>query len=182
MITIVAAVARNGAIGKAGALPWRFPEDMEHFRQTTMGHAVVMGRKTWESLPPNRRPLPGRTNHVISRARGLTGPAEGATWWTGHGEFLCHSGYDDVDVIGGAQVYAAALLHADRLVLTEVDVDVPDADAFFPVSHEVSSVTCGRVKLFLNDRDGIVARFREVERRKGQTPQLTFVTWARDGL
>jgi len=130
MIVIVAAVAKNGVIGKDNALPWRLPEDMAHFKALTTGHTVVMGRKTWESLPVRFRPLPGRRNVVVTR-----NPDYHAL-----GAYVVHSldealklgaGDTALFIIGGAELYAAALPRADRLELTEVDVAV-DGDAYFP--------------------------------------------------
>lgn len=129
-LTLVAAVARSGVIGRDGGLPWHLPEDMRHFRATTMGHAVVMGRRTWESLPAAYRPLPGRRNIVLTRDDSWRG--EGAERAGSLEEALrLLQGEERVFVVGGAQVYAAALPLADELILTEIDVDV-DGDACFP--------------------------------------------------
>ncbi|MBT0962008.1 dihydrofolate reductase [Denitromonas iodatirespirans] len=126
-IVLIAAVARNGAIGKDNALPWRLKADLAHFKRTTLGHPVVMGRKTWESLG---RPLPGRQNIVISRDPAYVAPGACVAGDLAAAIAACP---DDARlfVIGGAQIYALALPQADRLVLTEVDADV-DGDAFFP--------------------------------------------------
>jgi dihydrofolate reductase len=135
LIQLVAAVARNGVIGDGADLVWRIPEDLTHFRRVTNGCPVVMGRKTWLSLPPRFRPLPGRRNIVLTRQPGWL--AEGAE--TAHnlqaalawaGEPPPPSGR--VCVIGGAEVYAAAMPLADELVLTEIDRDFP-GEARFPV-------------------------------------------------
>lgn len=126
-IVLIAAVARNGAIGKENALPWRLKADLTHFKRTTLGHPVVMGRKTWESLG---RPLPGRQNVVISRD-----PAYVATGATVVGDLAAAiAACPDsarIFIIGGAQIYALALPRADRLMLTEVNAHI-DGDAFFP--------------------------------------------------
>ncbi|HEY0119781.1 MAG TPA: dihydrofolate reductase [Cellulomonas sp.] len=123
-----------GVIGKGGALPWRVPEDLARFRHVTNGFPVVMGRATWLSLPERNRPLPGRLNVVLSRDAGFV--PEGARPAPSMGAALSAlsepDGIDDeVWVIGGAAVYAAALPLADRLEVTEVDVDT-DGDAFAP--------------------------------------------------
>jgi dihydrofolate reductase len=129
-VTLVAAVARNGAIGRGGNLLWRLPEDMAHFKSLTMGHPVIMGRKTWDSLPARFRPLPGRRNLVLSHQRHLQ--LEGAEVFATLEEALAATAdAEQVYVIGGAQVYAEALPHADRLALTEIDADC-DGDCFFP--------------------------------------------------
>jgi dihydrofolate reductase len=124
-IALIAAVARNGVIGRAGALPWRLPDDMKQFKARTIDHAVIMGRKTWESLPA---PLARRRNIVITRQPGYA--AEGAIVVGSMAEALREAG-DEAWVIGGAEIYAAALEHADTLVITHVDADV-EGDAYFP--------------------------------------------------
>lgn len=124
MITLVVAAARNGVIGRDGALPWRLPEDLKRFRHLTMGHMVVMGRKTWESLPPKNRPLPGRRNIVVTRdPQWRAAGAETATLEAA----LAH---DDAFVIGGAEIYRAALPRAGRIALTEIHGDFA-GDAHF---------------------------------------------------
>ena len=129
-ITIIAAMARNRAIGLAGAMPWRLPGELRHFKETTMGKPIVMGRKTWESIG---RALPGRQNIVVTRNRdyraenclvvqSLTLAIEGAEG-------------DEIMVIGGGQLYRQALPAADRMVLTMVDC-APAADTWFPEWNE----------------------------------------------
>jgi dihydrofolate reductase len=129
-VALVAAIARGGVIGRDGGIPWHIPEDVAHFKALTTGHAVVMGRKTWESLPERFRPLPDRRNVVVTRDRG----------WNVSGMERAGSVEEALDalrdvesifVIGGAAIYAAALPYADELVLTEVDLEV-DGDTFFP--------------------------------------------------
>ncbi len=121
MLGAIWAQSADGVIGVDGALPWHLPEDLAHFREVTAGHAVLMGRSTWDSLPERYRPLPGRRNVVLSRqapelpgatvvrdaAAALAAVADGAAW-----------------VVGGLQVYALLLDHADRLEITDVDVVV----------------------------------------------------------
>lgn len=129
-LSLVAAIARNGAIGRSGTIPWRIPEDVRRFKELTTGHAVVMGRRTWDSLPERFRPLPGRRNVVVTRQ----------TNWSADGADRAGSLEDALDlldvtpqvyVIGGAELYAAALPLADELLLTEIDADV-EGDTFFP--------------------------------------------------
>ena len=129
-IALVAAIARGGVIGRDNTIPWRLPEDVARFKVLTTGHPVVMGRRTWNSLPDRFRPLPGRRNVVVTR-----NPA-----WEGVGAERAASldealrlldGESVIFVIGGAELYAAALPVADELVLTEIDLDV-DGDTFFP--------------------------------------------------
>ena len=129
-LSLIAAVGRNGEIGRGNDLLWRTREDQLHFKNTTMGHSVVMGRKTWDSLPDRFRPLPGRRNIVVSRNAAFE--AKGAEVVTSLDAALALvSGTPRVFVVGGAQLYALALSRADELVLTEVDAAF-DADAFFP--------------------------------------------------
>jgi len=125
-IVIVAAVARNGVIGRDNGLPWRLKADLQHFRALTTGHPIVMGRKTWESLG---RPLPGRRNMVVSRDPLFH--ADGAEVFPTPQAALAAAGSEHVFVIGGAQLYRATLPLADRLVLTEIQADVA-GDAHFP--------------------------------------------------
>lgn len=129
-LNLILARARNGVIGKQNALPWHLPEDMAHFKRTTLGCPVIMGRKTWDSLPVKFRPLPGRLNVVVTRqpdwradgalvvnslnAACAACPIESTAW-----------------VIGGAELYAQALALASSAVVTELDADF-DGDAFAP--------------------------------------------------
>ncbi|HPR07562.1 MAG TPA: dihydrofolate reductase [Denitromonas sp.] len=126
-IVLIAAVASNGAIGKDNALPWRLKADLAHFKAATLGHPIVMGRKTWESLG---RPLPGRTNIVISRDRNYAAPGALVVNSLAAAVAAC-ADHEQLFVIGGAQIYALALPLADRLLLTEVDASI-EGDAFFP--------------------------------------------------
>ena len=130
MLSNIAAVARNGVIGKDNQLLWHLPEDMRHFRETTRGKPVIMGRKTWESLPDAFRPLPGRNNIVASRNPAYQ-PARATLASTLNDAILKAGGAKEVFVIGGAELYRLALPIADRLYLTEIDQDF-EGDASFP--------------------------------------------------
>jgi len=130
-VALIWAQARNGVIGAAGGLPWHLPEDLGLFRALTTGSTVVMGRRTWESLPERFRPLPGRTNVVLTTDPGWE--ADGATR-AGSVEDVLAS-HDACWVIGGGAVYAAFLPHADRVVVTEVDLLV-DGDTWAPALGE----------------------------------------------
>lgn len=128
---LMAIVAMNAerAIGKNGDLPWHIPEDMEHFKATTMGHAVIMGRKTWESLP--KRPLPGRRNIVVTRNENYDAP--GAETFPSVEAAVAACAHTGMPVIiGGAMLYEQAMPLCTVLSVTEVKADVPDADTFFP--------------------------------------------------
>lgn len=154
-LTIVVAVADNGAIGLRGQLPWRIPEDLKHFKATTMGHAIVMGRKTWDEVG---RPLPGRRNIVVTRRAGRA--FEGAESASSLDEAIAIARRtDDAPcVIGGSEIFAAALPIATKIVLTEVHREV-EADTFFPPF----------------DR----SEWHETSRRRGQTEDVEFVTLER---
>ena len=129
-VALLAAVAHGGVIGRDGAVPWHLPEDMARFRERTVGHAVLMGRRTWDSLPERFRPLPGRRNVVITRNAEWNGAgAERVASLEEAFELL--AGEERVYVIGGAEIYAAVLPYADELLLTEVALDV-EGDTFFP--------------------------------------------------
>lgn len=137
-LVLIAAVAKNRVIGINNQLPWHLPEDMKHFRELTRGCAVVMGRKTWESLPEAFRPLPGRRNLVLTRQHGLKDNplyqgAELADSWPAIMALLAGSDQGDkpVFVIGGADIYQQAMPLAQRLEMTEVNM-TPEGDAWFP--------------------------------------------------
>ncbi len=128
---LIYARARNNVIGKNGDLPWHLPEDLAHFKRTTLGQAVVMGRVTWESIPEKFRPLPGRRNVVVSRQANYV--ATGASVVTSLQAALAFFPSDEVVwLIGGAQLYAQALPLAAQIVVTEIDADF-EGDAFAPL-------------------------------------------------
>src|SRR4051794_5239566 len=126
-VAMVWAQAHGGVIGAAGGLPWHLPEDLALFRRLTMGSPVVMGRRTWESLPERFRPLPGRTNVVLTSDPHWS--ADRAVRAGSVAEVL--DAHGSPWVIGGGTVYDEFLPHADRLVVTEVDLDV-DGDTWAP--------------------------------------------------
>ena len=126
-VYLVAAVAANGVIGANGRLPWHLPEDLRHFKSLTLGHPVIMGRRTWESLG---HALPGRENIVVTRASGYEAPGASVAASLDAALALC-AGEPTAFVIGGGELYAAALEVADGLVLTEIRRDYP-GDARFP--------------------------------------------------
>lgn len=129
-LILIAAIAANRAIGRDNQLLWKIPEDMAHFKTTTQGHTVLMGRKTWASLPPPFRPLPGRRNLVLSRQQDFLAP--GAEVVASLPAALARlADTETVFVIGGAEIYAQAMPLADELMLTEV-ADSPSGDAYFP--------------------------------------------------
>jgi dihydrofolate reductase len=146
-INLIWAQARNRVIGKDGVMPWHLPEDLAHFKRVTLGSPVIMGRKTWDSIPERFRPLPDRTNIVISRSPDFNEGFHGA-----HGKNLAFwansiqtaldkvTHHPDVWIIGGAQIYAQALPLANKIVVTEIDADFA-GDAFAPLLDSTWKVT-----------------------------------------
>jgi dihydrofolate reductase len=132
-VGLIWAQSPSGVIGRAGGIPWRLPEDLARFKELTMGHTVVMGRLTWDSLPPKVRPLPGRRNVVVTRQADYM--ADGATVVGGLDEAPAD---DETWVIGGGQIYTLALPIATRCEVTEVEIDLPreDDDVVAPVLDE----------------------------------------------
>ena len=126
-VSMIAAVGKNLELGKNNNLIWHFKEDMKFFKNTTMGHTVVMGRKTFESLP---KALPGRKNIVISSNAEYQ--AQGATVVTSVEEALQIADNEEIFVIGGGKIYAEFLPYADKLYLTEINAECADADTYFP--------------------------------------------------
>nr|AIA18171.1 Dihydrofolate reductase [uncultured bacterium] len=134
IITFVVAMSKNRVIGVKNRLPWVLPTDLQHFQEKTKGHPVIMGSKTYDSIPENRRPLPGRTNIVLTRDRGKTYPGCLMAHTLGEAITLAaqQPGSEEVCIIGGAHVFTEALPLANRIYLTEVDAIIEDGDAFFP--------------------------------------------------
>lgn len=146
-VSIIAAVGKNFELGKNNDLIWHFKDDMKFFKETTTNHIVIMGRKTFESLP---KALPNRRNIVITSKRDYS--AEGAEVVASIDEALDLSKNEDVFIIGGGQIYKSFLDVADKLYLTEIDDSCEEADTFFP-SFDKSKYT--RTVLKTNEQDGI---------------------------
>lgn len=130
-ITLVVAAAANGVIGKDGGLPWDLPSDLKRFKELTLGKPILMGRKTWDSLP--RRPLPDRDNLVVSRTQ-PSGPRHGAHWFrdhTGALDWARKADAAELCVIGGAALFADLIPLADRVHLTRID-QIIDGDTILP--------------------------------------------------
>ncbi|KKB97779.1 dihydrofolate reductase [Mycolicibacter arupensis] len=161
-ISLIWAQSLSGVIGRAGGIPWRVPEDQARYKQLTLGHTVVMGRLTWESLPASVRPLPGRRNVVVTRSPDYV--AEGATVVTSLEDAL---DADDVWVVGGAEIYALALPLASQCEVTEIDIDLPvgDGDAVAPVLDESWLGSAGE---WLTSKSGL--RYRYVHYRRSVCP------------
>ena len=170
-IALIAAVSRNGVIGHANELLWKLPEDLQFFKRVTMGHPVIMGRKTWESLP--RRPLPGRINIVLTRDGSY------AEQTIAKGALICErfdeavqiareqAEEDDVDevcVIGGAALFEITLPKARRIYLTEVDAEV-EGDVVFPPFDEMGWTETRREPHPAGPDDDHAFVFRVLERR-----------------
>ena len=156
-LAIIVAYNQKRLIGKSGGLPWHYREDLRFFRRTTMGHCIVMGRKTWDSIG---KALPGRTSIVITRNRKFVAP----------GAHVVHSLEEAVEVakedpcpmvIGGEHIYRLALPFTTKVYATEVELEVEGGDAFFPI---------------------LDASWIEVAREKGKHPDLSFVSFAREAL
>ncbi len=142
---LIAAMARGRVIGRGNALPWHLPEDMVHFRAATRGHPVIMGRKTWDSLPKRFRPLPGRRNIVLTRKSAWQSPGAEALPSLA-ASLAATAAAERVFVIGGAELYAAALPLADTLMLTEIDADI-EGDTRFPTFDGLGFVEVERQRM-----------------------------------
>lgn len=153
-LALIVARARNGVIGLAGTLPWRLPEDLKHFRRVTTGHAIVMGRKTYESIG---RPLPDRRNIIVTRQAAMTVAGCEVAPSLGVALVLARATDAEPIVIGGAELYREALPLATRIHLTEVHAE-PEGDAFFPALDDAQWEEVSR-------RDGDGVTFRELVRR-----------------
>lgn len=133
IISLIAAVAQNRVIGKNNDLPWHLPDDMKYFMQTTKGHYIIMGRKNYQSLPPKFRPLPDRTNLLITRQKNFDAPGCTIINSIEQGiELARQNNEQELFVIGGAEIYALGLPYAHRLYLTEIDGS-PEGDVQFPI-------------------------------------------------
>ena len=130
ILSLVAAVSDNNVIGKDGTLPWRLPDDLKHFHDLTVGHPVIMGRKTYESIPEEHRPLPDRTNIILTR-QDIDVPGCVVVHSFEEALRMSDGRMEEIFVIGGAEVYRQALPLAQRIYLTRVHANV-DGDAFFP--------------------------------------------------
>lgn len=165
-ISLIAALAKNRVIGKDNDLPWRLPDDMKYFMSTTSGHAVIMGRKNFDSLPPKYRPLSNRLNIVITRQQA----------WQGNGAVTVHSWDEaitvaathpdkEVFVIGGEQIFELALPHAHKLYLTEISADI-EGDTFFPIVNNRHWRETSRKHHPLDEKHGYAFDFVIYERIK----------------
>jgi dihydrofolate reductase len=168
ILAAVVAVARNGVIGRDGDLPWRIPSDLKRFKAVTLGKPVLMGRKTWDSLP--KKPLPGRANFVISRT---LSDADGAHVFADLDLGLAaarhearRTGVDEVCLIGGARLYEALMARTDRIYLTEVDLE-PQGDSSFPALDPTCWREISAERVEAGERDDAGFTLRVLERVHG---------------
>ena len=157
-LCLIAAIGKNGEIGKDGALPWRLPEDLKRFKAITTGHAVIMGRKTFASIG---RPLPNRRNIVVTRSNPELPPGVEKASSIEAAIALARESDPEPMVIGGGEIYRATIDKATRLEITEVAQEVDGADAFFPAID--------------------AARFEETARSDAETEGVRFVTYRARG-
>ncbi|BAW10070.1 dihydrofolate reductase [Nocardia seriolae] len=157
-IGLIWAQTPKGIIGRDNTIPWRVPEDMAHFKDVTLGHPVVMGRKTWDSLPARFRPLAGRRNIVVTRQADWS--ADGAERAGSLTEALELVGDFSVWIMGGGEIYRAAMPLATELVVTEVDADV-DGDTFAP---DIDPAWRADENAWLESTSGLRYRFRRYRR------------------
>jgi dihydrofolate reductase len=163
VIGLIWAQTPAGVIGADGGMPWHVPEDLKYFREITTGATVLMGRRTWEALPPRFRPLPGRRNVVLSREPDWA--ADGAVTRADLSAALDEfAGPADVWVIGGGQVYRSALPHADRFDVTVIDVDVT-GDTYAPAVPD--DFECRADSGWLTSTSGV--RFKHTTYRRART-------------
>jgi dihydrofolate reductase len=132
IISLIAALTKNHVIGKNNDLPWHLPDDMKYFMQTTKEHHVIMGRKNYESIPEKFRPLPNRTNIVVTRQKDFDAPGCWVVNTLEDGMALALAeGEDELFIIGGSEIYALGMNYADQLYLTEIDTTL-EGDTYFP--------------------------------------------------
>jgi dihydrofolate reductase len=165
-IAMIAGVANNSVIGADGGIPWKIPSDMAFFRRMTMGKPIVMGRKQYETVG---RPLPGRTNIVVTRQSGYQ--PEGVMVFASLGAALDYAqkvaaaeGASEVMIIGGGEIYAQAMALADRLYISHVDLE-PVGDVLFPVIDRVMWRVVDEPQVEPSERDSASFRVRVYERR-----------------
>jgi dihydrofolate reductase len=172
-LSLIWAMARNGVIGRNNALPWHLPEDLRYFKRVTMGKPIIMGRKTWDSIA---RPLPGRTNIVITRD--IQFEAEGVRIVHSLAEALALAshvahidGADECIVMGGAEIYALALPQAERLYLTQVHAEV-EGDAYFPAFDREQWQELAREDFAASGPNPYPYSFLVLERRTNLPPNV----------
>lgn len=168
MLGMIWAQGHSRAIGRDGTMAWHIPEDMGMFKRVTMGHPVVMGRRTWESIEDRFRPLPGRDNYVVTRQADYEAPGAVVVGSIAEAHRLaCEKAGGDtlVWIMGGAQIYAAAMDEAEALVVTDLDLGVEDADAFAPpIDYDWRVVQAEPERGWLTSKSGVPYRFTAYRR------------------
>ena len=145
IISLIAALSKNRVIGKNNDLPWHLPDDMKYFMQTTKGHHVIMGRKNYDSIPEKFRPLPNRTNIVVTRQKNFTAPNCTIVHSVEEGLRIANKNNEqEVFIIGGAEIYKLGLPLSTRLYLTEINATI-DGDTWFPEFHKEDWVEISRI-------------------------------------
>jgi dihydrofolate reductase len=163
-IGLVWAEAAGGVIGARGGMPWHVPEDLAHFKDVTAGAPVVMGRRTWESLPERFRPLPGRRNIVVTRSQDWTAPgAERAASLDAAVSRAADAAPEWIWIIGGGELFRESIGTADRLEVTELDLEV-DGDTFAPARADWATVSVDPAEGWRTSGSGIRYRFLTLER------------------
>ena len=160
-LTLIAAMGKNRAIGLDGRMPWHLPAELQHFKKTTMGKTIVMGRKTFQAIG---RPLPGRQNIVVSRNPDFH--ADGIDLATSLDDAAEMSQSDEVMIIGGGQLYALALPTATRMVLTLIDLE-PEADTWFPEWDDAEWSQVSEERFPIDDGNKLAYRIIELKRISG---------------
>lgn len=136
IISLIAALTKNRVIGKNNDLPWHLPDDMKYFMQTTKAHHVIMGRKNYESIPEKFRPLPNRTNIVVTRQKNFSAPGCHIVNTLEEGIDMARSdGEKELFIIGGSEIYSLGMTYADQLYLTEIDTTL-EGDTYFPIFNK----------------------------------------------
>jgi len=165
IISLIAALSLNRVIGKNNDLPWRLPDDMKYFMESTKGHYVIMGRKNYQSLPDKFRPLPNRTNIVITRSQDFKAPGCQVVHTLNDAlEITRKANQQQVFIIGGAEIYALALPLANRLYLTEIQAEVV-GDTYFPEVNMTTWKELSRRRHLADDRHLFAFDFVVYERK-----------------
>ena len=161
MINIIVAVSDNLAIGRAGDMPWHISADLKYFKRVTLGHTVIMGRRTWESI--GCRPLKNRENIVVSRT---LEPSEGMIVAPSLEQAIAAAGNEELFIMGGGRLYAEAISLAERLYLTRVHTVVKDADTFFPMINpeDWTRVSCS--EMMTDEASGLRFEFKVYDRKE----------------
>jgi dihydrofolate reductase len=165
-ISMVVAASENNAIGLNGRLLWNLPKDMQFFKNITLGHQVLMGRKSWDALPPKFRPLPGRPNIVVTRQPGFVARDSKVVSTIEEGvAFAKNDGEKELMIIGGGEIYRQALPITDKVYLTRVHHTFDNADAFFPVLNPKEWKQTGMEKHYPDEKHQYAFDFLVYERR-----------------